>query len=448
MKQAVPRSRVQQHTGAVDDLSEWLHDIDMDMQQDNNRRRWILAKYNLVNMDPLEMLRKMSHSFKVHCSTNIRHICIGTTDTPNDNSEVPVLALIRKHDTKYLVMNEFAIDGVLPTSIHAVKFPGKTQIGIVSFFRQFSGALHRFATTMELEPLNDDGYTLEHLHHYTKSMTNPQLCQFIADCVLVPKKKRNLFQISMIASKQALLDKRAAERPVVRNVFDASNVKNHVQPRSAFSHAVFDLPMQVLDTSLLANSDENTTLRSYMDNWDIHQNISLLLLGATRCGKTELAKFISAYLSMKYKGNKFSIVFTNSLDVLKNYQSDMTSGAWVILDEMEPWSEQLVHSTATTWKTILQCKDPASSRARHADVEWSSRMGKVITSNCKTFEEWLGPVARGEHARAIQMRLAVVAIPDGFTVWSGPAPINASSSMLQPVLDAAALDDAINDILQ
>jgi hypothetical protein len=46
------------------------------------------------------------------------------------------------------------------------------------------------------------------------------------------------------------------------------------------------------------------------------------------------------------------------------------------------------------------------------------------------------------------MRLAVVAIPDGFTVWSGPAPINASSSMLQPVLDAAALDDAINDILQ
>jgi len=440
IRQTVPSNMLQQPSASKDVLSEWLEPVDW--AADNSRKRWLLAEYVLPNMKAVAMHGKLSDSLKPSKKGNIRHLCIGTLDVPNALHEVPVVALVRKLDARKLLQNELMVGGVAPISVHAVIFRGNVQNDILKFFGKFSQVLRCFASSMEVEKMIDRDYTMDHLIKYTQGMSHDVLKKFIADCVLIPKKKRDKLQTAIITSRHALFEHRASLRHVVRNAIDMSNASTHVQPRSAFKQATFDLPMQVLDTSLLRAGHGSLTLQDYIDNPGIHQSISLLLLGPTRCGKTELSKHIGLYLSMTYKDQQAVVIFSNTIDVLKKYQDDLLPGAWVLLDDTEPWSDQLVHSSAAGWKSLLQCKDMSSCRARNVDVEISERVGKIITSNCKDFAEWLGGTARGEHAKAINMRLAVVVVPDGFSLWAQAAPAVASTGMLPQVLAGAARESA------
>ena len=71
---------------------------------------------------------------------------------------------------------------------------------------------------------------------------------------------------------------------------------------------------------------------------------------------------------------------------------------------------QLIYSSVTMWKTILQVKDPAQTRARNDDVSWAARQPKVITSNCLGLTDWVSemfPGVKEQHKAAIAPRLAV-----------------------------------------
>ena len=126
----------------------------------------------------------------------------------------------------------------------------------------------------------------------------------------------------------------------------------------------------------------------------------------------------------------------------------MVSGVPVLLDEFGGGDNdaQLVYSSVTMWKTILQVKDPAQSRARNDDVSWAARQPKVITSNCENIGDWVSellPGVKEKHKEAIAPRLAVCEYITTSLYCGSPAQCSSSLNFLPEVLNHEQADEAI-----
>ena len=97
------------------------------------------------------------------------------------------------------------------------------------------------------------------------------------------------------------------------------------------------------------------------------------------------------------------------------------------------------------WKAILQIKDATQNRARNDDLCWAARQPKIVTTNCKDLDDWIGTMfyrAKDEHKKAIQLRVAEVeSITDSLYKYEG-AP-SQSSSFLPNVMSTQQAEDDI-----
>ena len=97
------------------------------------------------------------------------------------------------------------------------------------------------------------------------------------------------------------------------------------------------------------------------------------------------------------------------------------------------------------WKAILQIKDATQNRARNDDLMWAARQPKVLTTNCKNLEEWIGlmfPRAKPNHKEAIVLRTAEVqTVTD--TLYSNASAPSRSNSFLPSKMSTVAASEAV-----
>ena len=74
----------------------------------------------------------------------------------------------------------------------------------------------------------------------------------------------------------------------------------------------------------------------------------------------------------------------------------MLPGVPVLLDDIggDDNDHQLIYSSISMWKAILQVKDATQDRARNNDLMWAARQPKVMTTNCDNLDDWIGIVFR------------------------------------------------------
>ena len=142
---------------------------------------------------------------------------------------------------------------------------------------------------------------------------------------------------------------------------------------------------------------------------------------------------------------------TNTLDSLRNVQASMLPGVPVLLDDIggENSDLQLIYSSVSMWKAILQIKDATQNRARNDDLCWAARQPKIVTTNCKDLDDWIETMfyrAKDEHKKAIRFRVAEVeSITD--SLYKHEHAPNQSSSFLQSVMSTQQAEDDIASML-
>ena len=110
---------------------------------------------------------------------------------------------------------------------------------------------------------------------------------------------------------------------------------------------------------------------------------------------------------------------------------------------------QLIYSSVSMWKAILQIKDATQNRARNDDLCWAARQPKIVTTNCKDLDDWIGTMfyrAKDEHKKAIQLRVAEVeSITD--SLYKNERTPNQSASCLLCTHDTVQAEDDIASML-
>ena len=198
--------------------------------------------------------------------------------------------------------------------------------------------------------------------------------------------------------------------------------------------------------------DQNTvTLDTFLKFPQLHQNVTLLMPGESRKCKTELAKYMCLLMCRKYQEENARFIMTNTLDSLRNVQASMLPGVPVLLDDIggENSDLQLIYSSVSMWKAILQIKDATQNRARNDDLCWAARQPKIVTTNCKDLDDWIGTTfyrAKDEHKKAIQLRVAEVeSITD--SLYKYECAPNQSYSFLPNVMSTQQAEDDIASML-
>jgi hypothetical protein len=160
--------------------------------------------------------------------------------------------------------------------------------------------------------------------------------------------------------------------------------------------------------------DNTVTLETFLKYPEFHQEVSLIMMGGSRLGKTELAKYLCLSLALMYNPEDAYFIFAQTLDTIRENQSLMKSGVPVLLDDMDPDNRsQLIYSDLAMWKSILQVSNPSQNRARNVDLKWAARQPKVLTTNTDSIDEWITKIdAYGlpAHKQAVKMRVAELRI--------------------------------------
>ena len=222
------------------------------------------------------------------------------------------------------------------------------------------------------------------------------------------------------AIESRLKDLRRIQGTNVTNVIYATNVKGLVQSASVFKDNWETLQVTAHDESLLTpamprvgGSRNKVTLKTFIESKEFHQNITLVFLGTTRIGKSELAKHVCLRMVLRYSGDEAYFLIANTLDVLRENQCLMEPCVSILFDDIggDRNGKQLIYSDVAMWKAILQVKDATQNRARNNDLKWARRQPKVLTTNSLTLKEWIEsmlPSSGKNHTDAVKMRCAEV----------------------------------------
>ena len=128
----------------------------------------------------------------------------------------------------------------------------------------------------------------------------------------------------------------------------------------------------------------------------------------------------------------------------------MQSGVLVLLDEMggDEDDAQVIYSSISMWKSILEGKDPGQIRARNKDIEFAARQPKIVTSNCMHLCDWMDsmfPNAPQNHKYAIPPRIAECEPITG-SLYSGSTTGKHSSSFFPAQRTKQEVATAIQDL--
>ena len=330
----------------------------------------------------------------------------------------------------------------------------------ITHFQQLSG---KHVTNMHLGKTSDvDEYTAKTLLHAVKDMTSEAFTNFVLDARLKEDSGEELSELERILCNDRIESRvkelRKLSSKVVTNVVYASKVKEtgQVQPERVFKNTWKKLLVTIHDKSLLTplmpREGNHVTLETFLKFPELHQNVTLFMPGESRTGKTELAEFICLQLAVKYQNEDPRFLMTNTLDSLRINQALMLPGVPVLLDDIggDDNDHQLIYSSISMWKAILQVKDATQNRARNDDLMWASRQPKVMTSNCLKLDDWIEvmfPRAKSSHKQAIVLRTAEIqTITD--TLYSNSSASSASTSFLPSKMSTKAASEYVASLFE
>ena len=244
-------------------------------------------------------------------------------------------------------------------------------------------------------------YTAELLYNHTKSMTEEEL---VRACIDARLKETGLSPLQELLKDAAietrLMNLRRITGSSPRNIVYAHDLKGMVQSPAVFKESWKQLHVTIHDMSLLTplmprvgGYDNVVTLETFLKSKELHQNISLLIMGGPRLGKTELAKLMCVQLSLMYHPvDEAYFIMAMTLDAIRDNQSLMKEGVPVLIDDVRNSASgkgQLIYSDVSIWKAILMVNNPSQTRARNNDIKWARHQPKVVTSNSATLDEWV-----------------------------------------------------------
>ena len=303
-------------------------------------------------------------------------------------------------------------------------------------------------------------YTAKTLLNAFKDMTAEEFTNFVLDARLKNETGEELTGLERLMCNEKIESRvrelRKLSNKVITNVVYASKVKEtgQVQPQTAFISSWKKIRVIIHDKSLLTplmpQNGNTVTLETFIEFPELHQNVTLFLPGESRKGKTELAKYICLVICMKYQTENPRFLMTNTLDSLRANQALMLPGVPVLMDDIggEDNDQQLIYSSVSMWKAILQVKDATQNRARNDDLMWAARQPKVMTTNCMNLEDWVQamfPRVKPNHKAAIVLRVAEVeTITD--SLYSSTSAPSGSASFLPSVMSTQAALDAVADL--
>jgi hypothetical protein len=345
------------------------------------------------------------------------------------------------------------------------KGTGRSQVknaqkDLITHFQQLPG---KHITNMHMGKASEvEEYTAKTLLHAVKDMTAEAFTNFVLDARLKEDNGEERSELERLLCNDRIesrvRDLRKLSSTVVTNVVYAAKVKEtgQVQPEKVFKNTWKQLRVTIHDKSLLtplmAREGNKVTLDTFLKFPELHQNVTLFIPGESRTGKTELAKFICLLLAVKYQKEGPRFLMTNTLDSLRTNQALMLPGVPVLLDDIggDDNDQQLIYSSISMWKAILQVKDATQNRARNDDLMWASRQPKVMTSNCMTLDDWIGvmfPRAKPSHKQAIVLRTAEVqTITD--TLYSNLSAPSGSASFLPSKMSTEAASESIASLFE
>jgi len=334
------------------------------------------------------------------------------------------------------------------------------QKDLTTHFQQQPG---KHITNMHLGKASEvEEYTAKTLLHAVKDMTSEAFTKFVLDARLKMESGEELSELERLLCNEKIESRvkelRKLSSKVVTNVVYASKVKEtgQVQPEKVFKSTWKKLLVTIHDRSLLTplipQEGNKVTLETFLNFPELHQNVTLFIPGDSRTGKTELAKYICLLLAVKYQNEDPRFLMTNTLDSLRTNQALMLPGVPVLLDDIggDDNDQQLIYSSISMWKAILQVKDATQSRARNDDLMWAARQPKVMTSNCLSLEDWIGvmfPRAKLSHKQAIVLRTAEVQTITG-TLYSNSSAPSGSVSFLSSQMSSEAAIESIASLLE
>jgi hypothetical protein len=268
-------------------------------------------------------------------------------------------------------------------------------------------------------------WTADLLVDSLQHLTDDQFTRACLDARLKPLKARSHLELCLADASVEfrLKELRKQLGTVVSNVIYAETARSLglVQPASVFRDAWKSLPVVVNDVSLLkpymprVGTDGNTVaLETFLKYPELHQEVSLIVMGGSRLGKTELAKFLCLCMAVMYNPDGAYFIFAQTLDTIRENQSLMRPGVPVLLDDMDPDNRsQIIYSDLAMWKSILQVSNPSQNRARNVDLKWAARQPKVLTTNTDSVDEWVSKIdvyGLPAHKLAVKMRFAELRI--------------------------------------
>jgi hypothetical protein len=332
------------------------------------------------------------------------------------------------------------------------------QMDLITHFRQLPG---KHFTNMHLGKASEvEEYTAQTLLDAVKDMTSEAFTNFILDARLKMESGEELSELERVLCNDKIESRvkelRKLSSRVITNVVYASKVKEtgQVQSERVFKSSWKKLSVTIHDKSLLTplmpRNGNKVTIETFLKFPELHQNVTLFIPGDSRKGKTELAKYICLLLAVKYQQVEPRFLMTNTLDSLRSNQALMLPGVPVLLDDIggDDSDQQLIYSSISMWKSILQIKDATQNRARNDDLMWAARQPKVMTTNCVSLEDWIGlmfPRAKPNHKEAIVLRTAEVqTITD--SLYSGASAPSGSTSFLSSRMSTEAASDAVDSL--
>ena len=336
------------------------------------------------------------------------------------------------------------------------------QKALVTQFQQLPG---EHVTNMYAGKASEvEEYTAKSLLAAVKDMSSEAFTNFVLDAQLKKENGEKMTTLEDLLCNNAIESRvkelRKLSCKVITNVVYASKVREtgQVQDLSVFKSNWNKMMLTIHDKSLLSplmpQNGNKVTLETFLNFKELHQNITLVLPGDSRTGKTELAKCICLLLAMKYQNNEEDprFLMTNTLDSLRSNQALMLPGVPVLLDDIggDDGDQQLIYSSVSMWKAILQVKDATQNRARNDDLMWAARQPKVLTTNCVSLDDWIGvmfPRAKPNHKAAIVLRTAEAeAITD--RLYRNDSAPSGSSAFLPDRMSTEAAINAFADLFR
>jgi hypothetical protein len=404
-RSASPMSANQEATLTVEKLYDMLSKVD-DLSSQQVRRRPVLfvewsASVGIALGDLFDQLfQRLNQSHR-------RDLTLAEVAGPAPRANKTLMAMILKTDTASILTSALQLPGCTFTAGYIVNAVGRRDQAMHAAVSAYCGVASAAVTNLWLDEVpGNTSWGLEQLVEACSELDDDALLYVQAQIKLTAACDRDEFQRAFMKLLPELRAVRAKKgMHTACSAITAKNVQQMVQSRSAFIDGLLDLEVCIPDQSLCPGG--RTTLREYCEESNMHQNLTLLMHGPTRLGKTEAAKMLAFALSSMYLDSDACVFFLNTIDSIRSIQQFIKPGHVLLLDELDGGSSQLVHSDCNMFKVLLNPVNSATVRGRNDDIELPPRVLRVLTSNAESIDAWAAQAApRLRDRDALTQRLA------------------------------------------